>query len=310
MSLTDRDKKLMMVLVPILLLGVYWFLVLAPQRSEVSKLDDQLVAAEAARDESVAEVQRLESSRNDYAKDYATVVRLGKAIPSTLDMPSLLVQLESAAKGTGIDFDSITVGDRTNGAAAAADSSGADSSSGSSERPVEAGGEQAQSGAGQAAEKANNAADTANDRNAAGGDNNASQDGSESGSSAPVSPVAGLDTVPLNFNFVGSYFDLADFFHRVKRFVRVANSDIRVRGRLMTIDGMNLTTKGFPRISAQLTATIYLSPKSEGATGGGTAQGPTATPASTTSTPQSSSSGSTPTAPQNQTQNSSSTPNQ
>ena len=58
----------------------------------------------------------------DYAKDYATVVRLGKAIPSTLDMPSLLVQLESAAKGTGIDFDSITVGERTTAAAPAATS--------------------------------------------------------------------------------------------------------------------------------------------------------------------------------------------
>jgi hypothetical protein len=32
---------------------------------------------------------------------YAQVVRLGKALPSSVDMPSLLVQLDAAAAGTG-----------------------------------------------------------------------------------------------------------------------------------------------------------------------------------------------------------------
>ena len=40
----------------------------------------------------------------------------------------------------------------------------------------------------------------------------------------------------LTFNFTGSYFDLADFFHRLKRFVYVLNNDVIVRGRLLTID--------------------------------------------------------------------------
>lgn len=281
MSLTDRDKKLAMVLVPVVLLAVYWFLILAPQRSEVSKLDEQLVTAQTERDESVTKAQGLEQSRNSYAKDYETVVRLGKAIPSTLDMPSLLVQLESAAKGTGIDFDSITVGQRTSGTSASTTPPATGGSS--TDRPVEAGGEQAQTGTGKAAEKANNAAGTANDRNAAAEGQSTDQGAAtDSGAAAATSPVAGLDTVPLTFAFVGSYFDLADFLHRVKRFVRVANSDIRVKGRLMTVDGMTLATKAFPKISAQLSATIYLSPKSEGATGGATSQGPAATPASAT----------------------------
>ena len=41
------------------------------------------------------------------------------------------------------------------------------------------------------------------------------------GSDVGASP--GWTAVPLNFTFTGSYFDLADFFHRVKRFVRVAD---------------------------------------------------------------------------------------
>ena len=55
-------------------------------------------------------------------------------------------------------------------------------------------------------------------------------------------PAPGLDSVPLDFTFTGSYFDLADFFHRMKRFVRVANDEIKVQGRLMTIDSLDFTT--------------------------------------------------------------------
>jgi len=274
MSLTARDKKLVLILVPIVLLLAYWFLILGPQRSEVSALTEKQTAAETARDASVATQQRLAGSKSQYASDYATVVRLGKAIPSTLDMPSLLVQLESAAKGTGIDFDSITVGERTTAATPAA----ASSSSGSAPAPVESGGQQAKSGPGTATEKANEGADKANQAAGASGGTTPSQ----GAPSTTASSVPGLDTVALTFSFQGRYFELANFLHRVKRFVRVANDDIKVKGRLMTVDDFSLSTgeESFTKINAELGATIYLSPKTEGATGGGTPQGPTATPAS------------------------------
>jgi Tfp pilus assembly protein PilO len=278
MSLTDRDKKLVMVLAPVVLLLGYWFLILGPQRSEVGSLSEKQTMAESARDESVANQQRLSSSRTQYASDYATVVRLGKAIPSTLDMPSLLVQLETAAKGTGIDFDSITVGERT--AAAAAPATG---SSAAGAAPVESGGQKAQTNSGSATEQANEGADKSDQASQSAGATT-SGTGSSSGSSASgaTSGVPGLDTVGLTFKFEGSYFDLADFLHRVKRFVRLANGDIRVKGRLMTIDGLALkTSESFPKITAELTSTVYLSPKTEGAAAGGTPQGPAATPAAT-----------------------------
>ena len=271
MSLTDRDKKIVMFLVPLVVLLGYWFLVLSPQRAEVSKLDTELTTAEGDRDSAEALANQLENSRTNYAKDYATVVRLGKAIPSTLDMPSLIVQLEAAAQGAKIDFASITVGERQ---AAAAD---ATTDTTTSTQPTDAGGEKAQSGSGKAAESANNAAETSDNASQAAGAKTGS-DAAATGTGA-TSGVAGLDTVPLTFKFTGSYFDLADFFHRVKRFVKVANEDIRVRGRLMTIDTMAFTSDKFPRVSANVTASVYLAPKTEGTTGGATAQGPSATPA-------------------------------
>ncbi|MEJ7715458.1 MAG: hypothetical protein WKF40_07035 [Thermoleophilaceae bacterium] len=120
----------------------FWFLLLSPKRAESARLGEQLTTVEQKRDAAVAKAGQLEGARNTYAEDYATVVRLGKAVPTSLDMPSLLVQLESAAKGTGIDFDGVKAGARTTDPAAA---------------PAAGGASGAQTGPGKTAENANNA---------------------------------------------------------------------------------------------------------------------------------------------------------
>ena len=101
------------------------------------------------------------------------------------------------------------------------------------------------------------------------------------GSTAP----AGLETVPLQLEFEGSFFNLSDFFHRVKRFVRVANQDVLVSGRLLTVEGVSWASdaENFPRLTATVNATIYLSPQAQGVTAGATPQGPApSTPADNT----------------------------
>ena len=46
--------------------------------------------------------------------------------------------------------------------------------------------------------------------------------------------------------FVGDFFHLADFFHDVKRFVHVANQNVIVNGRLVTIDSVELRQRPTP----------------------------------------------------------------
>jgi hypothetical protein len=123
-----------------------------------------------------------------------------------------------------------------------------------------------------------------NDANAA----NSEGADAANGATAPVAggtAAPGLETVPLTLEFKGNFFDLADFFHRLKRFVRVAGEDVSVKGRLITVDGFKFSsdTSTFPKLKAEVTATVYLSPKAEGATAGATPQGPT--PAGTTPPP-------------------------
>lgn len=329
MSISARDKKILILLTPLVVVLGFWFVLLAPKRSEATHLGDQLTAVEQKRDAAVSAAGQLQSARETYAKDYETVVRLGKAVPASLDTPSLLVQLDEAAKGTKIRFDSIKAGERTTAPApaAATPAPGASSSSSSPSPASAAGGAAAKTGEGQTAEKANNAKTSADKSSAAAGSTSAagppaaggapgatgsppstgatapssgaaapSTGAPATGSAAPAtgSAAPGLDSVPLEFAFTGSFFDLADFFHEMKRFVRVANDKIKVKGRLMTVDSLDFKSETFPKITASVKATVYLSPKGEGTTAGATPSGPQATPASAAPAPASSPSGTPP----------------
>jgi hypothetical protein len=90
--------------------------------------------------------------------------------------------------------------------------------------------------------------------------------------------------VPLSLEFEGNFFKLADFFHDLKRFVRVANQDVLVSGRLISVDGVRWASDPeiFPGIRAEVTATIYLSPLSQGVAAGATPAGPAPTTPATT----------------------------
>jgi hypothetical protein len=318
-SLTDRDRKIVLAIIPLLLIGVYWFLLLAPKRKEASKLETKVTAAQQAKDAALQQEASLNQAKARFASQYSEMVRLGKAIPTDVDMPSLLVQLESAAKGTGIEFGDIKAGQRvvatpatstttpsgTTGTSTTPSSSTASSGSSTTSTPnVAAGGTPAATSFGKATESANNAAATGNAQAAQQsglnpGDTATSTaaksgglpvGGGSAGTAAPTATTAsqtGLDTVPLTFTFGGKFFNLADFFHRLKRFVHVANNKISVQGRLITIDSLKFTSsaQNFPFIEADVSATVYLSPQDGGTTAGATSAGPaTSTPGTTPAT--------------------------
>ena len=110
MSLTGRDRKIVLILVPLAMALVYWFMILAPKQSEVDKVSKDLTAAQTKRDAAEQQVNQLNAAKASFASDYATVIRLGKAIPTTVDMPTLLVQLNAAAKGTGVHIQDLKPG--------------------------------------------------------------------------------------------------------------------------------------------------------------------------------------------------------
>jgi Tfp pilus assembly protein PilO len=288
-SLTERDRRILLILAPIVVLLAYWFLILSPKRSDLTAARDAQHQAEQARDQTVAQAAKLEHARATFAADYAAVVRLGKAIPDNVDSPSLLVQLDRAAKGTHIDFNSITFGARGPAVAPAVPTSQGPAQPNGN---AAAGGAPAQTGAGRAVENAGNTVTQANQASSAAnaGTSTTTTATTTTGTAPASTTTPALETVPLTFNFTGTYFDLADFFHRLKRFVYVANNQIFVRGRLLTIDTLTFApsaagTAPTGNLTATVGASVYLSPKAQGVTAGATPAGPAGTTPGTTTTP-------------------------
>jgi hypothetical protein len=281
MKLTARDRKILLAILPLAVIVGFWFLVLAPKRQEAAQAGEELAKQQQRLDTAEQSIQPLESAKASFASDYTQLVRLGKAVPTKVDMPTVVVQLEQAAKGTGITFTRIATGERIPAATPAPAAPGAPAAPQGGAAP---GGQPAASGPGQAAETAGNQVNNANQQSAgaeqqSGAQPSGGQAATPAGAAAPAgsgAAPAGLDRVTLELEFEGSFFRLAAFFHDLKRFVRAANNRIEVRGRLLTVESLNFLSDPeiFPRLRADVGATIYLAPQAQGQTAGATAQGP------------------------------------
>jgi Tfp pilus assembly protein PilO len=303
MSLTDRDRKIALLLGPIVLVFAYWFLMLSPKRDEASAAADKVVVQEQRRDLAQQRADELAGAKTDFAADYTELVRLGKAVPASVDMPTLLVQLQAASQGTDIAFMSIATGERES-APVVAPQPPAAPGTGDGSQPAAAGGTPAQSAPGQVAETAGNTVAGANTASATAESGVSPADTATSttaregaipiGGGAPATDAGtavpgaapGLESVPLDLEFTGNFFDLADFFHKLKRYVETSEKQVFVRGRLLTIDGFSFSSDPeiFPKLNVEITATAYLAPKAEGATAGATPGGPAAAPVTTEAT--------------------------
>ena len=293
MTLSERDKKIVVILIPLVVVLGYWFMLLTPKREEAATAAATLATEKATLAQAETQASTVSAAKANFASDYAAVVALGKAIPSSVDMPSLLVQLEQAANGTDIELAGVTAGDREPVVDPATGATGAPPVPGAPDpsAPTAPSGQPPQSAPGTAVANTQSAADTASAGNTA-------SDPSLAGTAtdpAGAPPASALESVSLEFKFTGEFFSLADFFHRLKRFVYVEGDKVRVRGRLMTIDGVQYTADPltFPDLTATVQATVYLSPKTEGVTAGATPAGPEAASTTTAPPPATASTGST-----------------
>jgi hypothetical protein len=106
------NRSIRILLVAVLALGAvggYWKLGLAPKRAEAQKLDQELATQEAQLAQTQGLIATYQGTQKDYKANYATMVRLGKALPTDDDTRSLMVQLDTSAKRSGIDFDTINL---------------------------------------------------------------------------------------------------------------------------------------------------------------------------------------------------------
>ncbi|MDP9377219.1 MAG: hypothetical protein M3P40_06555 [Actinomycetota bacterium] len=115
--MTATNRLLLALVVTAAAVSAFWFLALTPKREQAAELQTQIDAQAATLQQTQAEIAGYERARAAYSRNYATLARLGKAVPADDDMRSLMIQLDSAAAGSGVVFESIDVS--TGGAAPA-----------------------------------------------------------------------------------------------------------------------------------------------------------------------------------------------
>jgi hypothetical protein len=108
---------------------------------------------------------------------------------------------------------------------------------------------------------------------------------STAGAAGASAAPAGFTQMPFTFVFKGSYEGLAHLLAQVDSFVqRTTTGELRVSGRLLTIQGADITIESSgstgvggakynpfaPPLTATITATAYVLPASQGLTGGAT----------------------------------------
>jgi Tfp pilus assembly protein PilO len=101
------QKALAGVLAALLVLAAVasYFLLISPQRSKATELKKE---ADATRAEVVRLRQLAAQAQNTEPIRVADLFRMTKAMPSEIDMPGMILQLNRIARETGIRFDSIT----------------------------------------------------------------------------------------------------------------------------------------------------------------------------------------------------------
>jgi Tfp pilus assembly protein PilO len=268
---TARDRIIIVVLLVAAAMAGVWFVGLAPKRKEATDLSAKLDVARQQLTEVEQSAAQARQAKARYDSDYAQVATLGKAVPKSDAIPSLVYQLQAAAHDARITFSSLKVA----GSGAPAPSAPA-----------------------QATAAANATNGSGGSGSTSGSTSTGSTPSSTSASPAPATQAAtatlppgaavgsaGFPTMPFSFVFNGSFFDMERFLREVQRFVRVDGKRVDVRGRLLSIDGfaLNAGPTGFPSVKANISATAYLtSPDSASSTTPNSSGSTTSTPNGTT----------------------------
>ena len=244
--MSARDRALLAIIAIGGLLAGAWFLLIKPEHAKAQTLATQVSSLQSQLTTVQGQVSSGLAARAQFARDYAELARLGEALPTDDEVPSLIYQIQSAANASKVDFRTLQMASSSTPAPAPAPAPSSSSSSSSSAASSPAASSSAPS------------------------------------SAAPTIPPgastgpAGLPMEQFTFAFTGSFFHLSGFFKRLQQFVIANNKHISVSGRLLTINAISLAAgpTGFPQVSANVSATTYMAPASQTVLNSATPAGP------------------------------------
>jgi hypothetical protein len=133
--MTTRDRLFGMCIAAAAILAAMWFLLVSPERSKISGLNAEVTSAQQALSTAQSKLSSARSSQASYQTDYASIVKLGEAVPPTPQVPSLVYELDQLSNSKDVDFESISASAASSGASAASSTAAASTATGFSAVP-------------------------------------------------------------------------------------------------------------------------------------------------------------------------------
>jgi hypothetical protein len=121
---TTRDRLVLIGVIALALLAAVWLMLVSPERNKASKLSGEVSSASAKLASAQDDAASARAAQQRYSAAYSSVVNLGKAVPASEEVPSLMYQIAQATNAKHVQFTSITTG----GSAGSGPSAGAASS--------------------------------------------------------------------------------------------------------------------------------------------------------------------------------------
>lgn len=113
--MAGRDRIVLMVLVSLVFVAAGWMLVVSPKRKEAKTIETTVATAQTELSAAEGKLSETKAAQARYSSAYSSVVSLGKAVPASQEVPSLVVQLEQASNQHDVSFNSIAAAGTTSG---------------------------------------------------------------------------------------------------------------------------------------------------------------------------------------------------
>jgi len=127
-----RDRALLAIIALGGLIAGAWMLLIKPEHAKAQTLAAQVSTLQSQLSTAQSQVSSGLLARAQFSKDYAELARLGEALPTDDEVPSLIYQIQSAATDSKVDFRTLQMASSSTPAPAPSSSPSSSPSAGSS----------------------------------------------------------------------------------------------------------------------------------------------------------------------------------
>lgn len=106
--MSRRNIYILVALGLVVVAAAYYFLVLSPRLTSIKDTEASIATEQQTLSANKDKLAQMQQTREEAAKNQATLIELSKMLPEGTELPSLLLQIQDLATESGIDFMTIS----------------------------------------------------------------------------------------------------------------------------------------------------------------------------------------------------------